>query len=441
MPLRMLRATSPISPGHFRVGRSKTALGSRPVTSLTFRPAVEADLDRLLEIHTSAYPDPREAPERRRNFTANPRGELGALHVVEERGAIVAHAFLFSLRGWFAGGAVPLAGIASVAVAPEARGRGIAAALLTHLHERADAAKASVTMLYAFRQGFYAKHGYASVTPNRRLSFHPASVPPAWRSEPDFTLRAVRADPDAPVADRAAIVSAYARAAARSHGWLARPSALWDRYFANERRIWILATCGPHGKRVSGYVCWSLEQSETHGATRMTVRELVADDDATRRALLGAIGAQRDQVTLVELDVDARDPLDRALLDPDRARFGTPEVEHVLGAVTGGPMVRLVDVARALTTRTYADDGAIDLVIDGRPPLHLAVSGGKAKLSVPRHARAPLAIDRAGLAALLYGGTSASDAARLGWARGEGATIARADALFASPPFFALDAY
>ena len=124
----------------------------------------------------------------------------------------------------------------------------------------------------------------------------------------------------------------------------------------------------------------------------------------------------------------------------ERLRVGERD-EHVLGTVSGGPMVRLVDVARALTVRTYTNDGAIDLVIEGRPPLHLAVVDGKGKLSVPRQARAPLTIDRAPLAAVLFGGLSATDAARLGWAKGDEATLARADALFASPPFFALDAY
>jgi predicted acetyltransferase len=408
---------------------------------LTFRTAVEADLDRLIEIHTSAYPDPRGHAERRRNFAANPRGDLTALHVAQEGDEIVAHGFLFSLRGWFAGGAVGVGAVASLAVAPESRGRGIAAALLTHLHERADASKAAVTMLYAFRQGFYAKHGYASVTPNRRLTLHPAAIPSGWRgeaAEQGVTLRAARASSTSPAADRNAIVSAYARAAARTHGWLVRPTALWERYFTNERRVWLLAT---QGRRVSGYACWSLVQAESHAATRLLVHELVADDDLTRRALLGAVGAQRDQVSEVELEVDARDPIDRALIDADRARSGTGEVEHVLGTLTGGPMVRLVDVARALTARTYANDGAIDLVVEGRPPLHLAVAEGRGKLSVPRQARAPLAIDRAPLAALLFGGLSATDAARLGWARGDEPTLARADALFASPPFFALDAY
>jgi predicted acetyltransferase len=411
----------------------------------TFRTAHEADLDRLVEIHTSAFPDPRGHSERRRNFVANPLGPLGALWVAVEGSEIVAHAFLFELRKWLAGSAIDVAAIASVGVAPEARGRGVAAKFLAHLHAKADARKASVTMLYAFRQGFYAHHGYAPVTPSRLLRIHPASIPTSWRDEAGVTLRAARGG------DRAAIVDAYTRAAHRSHGWLLRPEALWDRSFADERRIWTLAS---RGKRIVGYAAWSLVQAQSHAETRMVVHEIAADDDAVRRVLFGAIGAQRDQVNEVELDVDADDPIDRALVDADRARFGSKTLEHAVGELAAGPMVRLVDVARGIGARRYAEDGAIDVAIDGastlgatrstpdlRPALRIMVARGRAKVSVAERTRSPLVIGRAALGAVLYGGISASDAARLGWARGDASTLARADSLFATPPFYALDSY
>ena len=72
--------------------------------------------------HTAAFPDARGVPARRRNFTANPLGTLDDLHVVVEDGRIVAHAFLFALGVFFGGKVVPTGGIASVGVAPEARG-------------------------------------------------------------------------------------------------------------------------------------------------------------------------------------------------------------------------------------------------------------------------------------------------------------------------------
>jgi hypothetical protein len=82
-------------------------------------------------------------------------------------------------------------------------------------------------------------------------------------------------------------------------------------------------------------------------------------------------------------------------------------------------------------------------VIDDRPALHVAITRGRGKVGVAERARSPLVITRAALGAVLYGGLVPSDAARIGWARGEDATLARADALFATPPFFslALDAF
>jgi predicted acetyltransferase len=401
-------------------------------SALTFRTASDSDLDRLVEIHTSAFPDPRGHSERRRNFIANPLGPLDALWVAIDRGEIVAHAFLFSLRKWLAGSALDVAAIASVGVAPEARGRGVAAKLLLHLHAKADARKASVTMLYAFRQGFYARHGYAPVTSSRLLRIHPASIPSAWRDDVEIAVRGARSG------DRTAIVDAYARAARQSHGWLARPDALWDGAFADERRTWMLAT---RGKRVVGYAAWSLVQPQPHAETRMVVHEVATDDDAARRALFGAIGAQRDQVTEIEVQVDARDPLDRALLDADRARFGTKTLEHAIGEVSAGPMVRLVDVARAVAARRYPSDGVIDIAIDDRPPLRVTIARGRAKASVADRARSPLVIARGALGAVLYGGLSTSDAARIGAAGADASTLARADVLFATPPFYSLDSY
>src|SRR5512140_923029 len=100
-----------------------------PMTDLpdfTLRPAKDEDTERLLEIHASVFPDPRGAEERRRNFHHNALGGLGDLHVVEHEGRLLAHAFLFPLEVWIGGRPVPAGGVASVGVAPEARGRRIA---------------------------------------------------------------------------------------------------------------------------------------------------------------------------------------------------------------------------------------------------------------------------------------------------------------------------
>jgi predicted acetyltransferase len=401
---------------------------------LTFRAAGEADLDRLIDIHRSAFPDPRGAEPRRRNFAANPLGSLADLKVALLGDEPVAHAFLFRLEVWFGGARVKAGAIASVGVAPEARGEGLAAALLDHLHAEAEARGDAITILFPFRQGFYARHGYAPVTPARRMLVHPASVPRAWRAkhESGLVVRAARGD------DTTAMIAAYERAAARATGWLARPEALWQSLLQDERRVWLVAT---RGGAIEGYAAWSLAQAEAHAATRLIVHEVVADRDDVRRALLGQLGAQRDQIAEIAIDVDARDPLDRALLDADRGRFGTQEVEHTLGVLSGGPMVRVVDVARACEARGYAVDGAITVAIDGTAPIHLVVERGTCKIHATAEP-ADIRLDRAAFASILYGALAPSDAVRLGWLTADDpSAVARADALFALPPYFAIDTF
>jgi predicted acetyltransferase len=394
---------------------------------MRFRRATEQDLDRLIEIHTSAFPDPRPYDARARNFTRNILGALDDLRVADDAG-IVAHAFLFPLEASFGGKKVKAGGIASVGVAPEARGRGVAAALLAHLHDESRARGDAIDVLYPFRQAFYARHGYGTTSPMRHLVFAPSAVPHAWSK-----ARVRRME----VRDQAAVANVYERSASRGTGSLARSAMFWAARLLDERRVWLVVESSSGD--VAGYLSWSVEQAESHAKTTMTVHELVANDDVARRALFGAIGAQRDQVVEVRVAVDAGDPVERALVDADRGISGTAEIEHAVGTLASGPMVRIVDLERAVAARGYATDGAASLVIDGRPPVGAQIENGAGRL-VPTGTGPTLTTDSATLAAVLYGALAPSDAARLGLAVVTGGTDAL-DRLFRLPPYFALDPF
>lgn len=414
---------------------------------LRFRAATADDLDRILEVHMTAFPDNRGIEERRRSFLANPFGTLDDMIVAERDGTIVGQAFLFPLGGWFGGRTVRLGAIASLGVAAEARGQGVATALVARLHVASDVRGDALTMLYAFRQRFYAKLGYGTSTSRRRLAIDPASVPSSWRALARARVRRARGD------DKEAILSVYSRAGARTTGWLSRSDSFWDRHLARERRHFLVAS-QPSGA-VSGYVAFELLQDEPHAAVTLSVDEIAADDDTTRLALIGALAAMKDQVAEIELEVDASDPIDHALLDSDGRRFGNVVVEHDLGTSIGGPMVRIEDVPRALEARGYPADGAFDLVVHGGDggdgdrangaseeiAVSIRVEGGRAEVSAARGAAGALRTTRAGLASVLYGGLRASDAVRMGLADADPRTLARADAVFALAPMLPIDAF
>lgn len=402
--------------------------------SLLVRAATTDDLERILAIHTAAYPDERTTLERRRNFEANPLGTLEDLVVVERDGIVIGQAFLFALEAWFGGRAVKTGGIASVAVAPEARGQGVATTLLASLHRASDLRGDALTMLYAFRHRFYVRVGYGTSLSRKRLAIDPASVPRGWCERAKSRIRgANRGDGDA-------IRAAYDRQAPTRTGWLTRPPALWDRHLARERRHFLLASGETQGS-VAGYVAFELEQDEAHAETTMIVDEVVADDPSTRLALLGALGAMRDQVATIELELEDGDPLEVALLDPDARRNGDEEVEHPIGTVAGGPMVRIEDVQRAIEARGYGADGTFDLVMTSGDPsssaaeemaISVRVEGGRATVSAPnRDAREAIRTSRSGLASILYGGLRVGDAVRLGLADADPRITARAEPVLA----------
>ena len=414
---------------------------------LRFRAATADDLERVLEIHLAAFPDERTVEERRRNFTASPFGGYDELVIAERAGEIVGQAFLFPLEGWFGGRAIRMGGIASLAVAPEARGQGVGSALLGHLHVASDVRGDALVMLYAFRQRFYARLGYGASTSRRRLAIDPRAIPESWRALARARVRRARGE------DKDDIRGAYARAAAKASGWLTRTDGFWDRHLARERRQFLVADrAGRDGRSgVAGYVAFELVQDEAHALTTLMVDELAADDDVTRLALLGALAAMRDQVSEIELEVDGSDPIELALVDSDGRRFGTGRVEHELGVVVGGPMVRIEDVPRAIEARGYAADGAFDVVVlagDGEAngagdeiAVSVRVADGLAEVSAARGAAAALRTSRATLASLLYGGLRPSEAVRMGLADADARTLARADLILALPPLAPVDPF
>jgi predicted acetyltransferase len=171
----------------------------------------------------------------------------------------------------------------------------------------------------------------------------------------------------------------------------------------------------------------------------------------TRLALIGSLAALRDQVAEIELEVDAADQLELALIDSDGRRFGTGLVEHDLGMLVGGPMVRIEDVPRAIEARGYSADGSFDIVVHAAEgeangagdeiAVSVAVEGGRAEVSSARGAKASLRTSRGVLASMLYGGLRASDAVRLGLADADARTLARADSILAMAPLAPVDPF
>ena len=412
---------------------------------VTVGPAEEAETERLLAIHLTSFPDARGTEPRKRNFHANARGGFERLVVARRDGLPVGHAFLFDMSAGFGGAMVRLGGIASVGVAQEARGSGVARALVGHLHERSLAEGHALTMLYAFRQGFYARLGYVQAPGQRALSIDPrafASLVGRGIGR-DHQLRMATGD------DLPRLRELYELEAKRHSGWVMRTEASWLRLLADERTTVLVAV----GNGVTrGAIFTSLEQDEPHARTALRVDDILAEDASARAALYAHLYAQRDQISEILLEVPEGDPLELALVDADGHRFGDRDIEHPLGIHGSGPMIRLLDPVRALAARGYPAAAADTFVLEVEGGVggldaeqrRLAVhAGGSTAARVEEtRALADLRLDTRALTAMTFGGWRASQLADLGWVEPLTAgAIERADRLFALAPFFSRDPF
>ncbi len=403
---------------------------------IRIRGARDEDLERLVAIHAAAFPDARSREARRRNFTDNARGGLGDLLVAERDGTLVGHAFLFRMSTWVAGRQVPVGGVASVGVAPEARGRGVARAIMAAIDRELRDRGAPLCLLYPFRHRFYRRLGFGLVSEVRRLRVPAASFPPG---PADVEVVA----PSGPE-DLSALRRCYQRVAARSNGMLGRSDAVWRAMLAVDCRHVVLVP-GPGGEARGYAICQYLTSPDAL-PQELDVMELVADDDAARRALYGFLRAQRDQVPCVRLVVDARDPL-LAVLDEPRGPF--PHAIRALVAVAGevgaGAMLRVVDPAAALRTRGWQADGKLALRIrdEQADDAVLTLDVRRGVPQVDAGGRAPfLRTDAPTFAQIYAGHLRPTDAVKLGFAQADPEAARRADTLFdTGGPFTPMDVF
>jgi predicted acetyltransferase len=240
---------------------------------------------------------------------------------------------VLAFQQWFGGRSLPMGGVASVVVAPEERGLGIAPRLLERALELIAERGETISTLGPATSWVYRKcgwehgglYGVASVRTSELVAL------PAGQS------RERRANPD-DAADRDGIIAAYDRAAPGRPGYLARPPWLWDERLgaAPQRHVYVVE----RDARIEGYVAYT-QSAAVRGYT-VWVDDLTAVDADTERTLwrhLGAHAAQADRVTVAGVPLDAL-----ALMLPEQTI--RPVGQQLW-------MTRIVDAAGAIAQRGY----------------------------------------------------------------------------------------
>jgi GNAT superfamily N-acetyltransferase len=419
------------------------------------------DLDALLDLSCRAFGP--VGPADRERWQADSEAAIGGRQFLAafDGSRLVAAARYDDMAQWWHGRCMPMAGVASVMVAPEDRGRGAGGALMTTLLGLIAERGYPVSVLYPATMAIYRSLGWeiagvqhtvaiparslrSLVPPDPGLGspepagVGPAGVGPAGVGPGSVAAGSVAAGSVGPggVAaelrrcgpeDAGQVLAAIGAVhqALRDSGPNTRDEATVRRWLGDESRFAYLAPDGFLAYR------W------LNGSDEILVERAVAGSAATTRALWAIVASHSSMASTVRGYLGPADPVGWLTREPDVAL-----------ARRRTWMLRLVDAAGAVAGRGFppaAEVRAELRLTDGACPRNdgtwtLEVSGGKGVLAReprpgPATRAAPLAAGARGLAAL-FAGTPVATLRRAGLVSGgDPGNDAALDGAFAATAF------
>lgn len=338
------------------------------MTDVTIAPAAAADTHDVAALWCQAFPGPRTVAERVRMLETGDRyGGLDTVLVARARdGALVGACKIYPMRQRMAGVAMPMMGLAAVAVVPAARRHGVGAHLCQRAMEAARERGDVISTLYPFRVDYYQRLGWGLVGELHDFRFETAALP--------ADAGAVHVRPARGAADGDAIGACYARAIAPATGPIERDARIWGYRLADEE-----VGTGPLGSgsngdpwagddaRADGVVVYDRDGVSGYALVRergqarpregvLEVRELVAESDEAYRGLLGHVARLGDRLPVGRYAARPEERFGDRL--PDPRRHGAPPGRSLYfptARIMRGPMLRILDVPRALALRPYFD--------------------------------------------------------------------------------------
>jgi len=343
------------------------------------------------------------------------RGGLDQVRVAVQGTSVVGGLLLVPMGQWFGGRSVPMTGIAGVGVAAEARGRGVARALMAATVRELAERGVALSTLYPATLPLYRSAGYELAGCRFQVEVPLGRLGVAER---ELEVREIRDS------DFERIRAVYTARARHENGHLDRGDYVWNRVRApraEPARGWLVE----RGGEPEGYVY--LRQKSAGLAYDLALTDLVAVSRGALRRLLAFLGDHHSLGERVIWHASPADPFVTEL--PERG--AEIELSHHW-------MLRVVCPTTALEARGYPQGASagldlevVDELLGSRQRLRLDVSGGVGKVT-PGGSGA-LGLDVRGLASLYSGFASPFALALSGLAEGDDAVLARAASVFALP--------
>jgi predicted acetyltransferase len=384
------------------------------------RTATAEDIDRIFELNMQAYNTPRAMLERRRALFRPDEWLVG-----DEGGRVVATLRGFELPHRFGGGLVNGVAVASVAVAPEARGGGIARALMQELLRRERGAGRAISTLYPATVPLYRRCGYGFSSIYTEWTAPLRAFPRADAARATRALPAVEPFDDAALAD---VAAAYESFAAARNGMPSRDERWWKLRVLDGGDASVHRYLVREGGEVTGWIVYTQASGKDDWRFDLNARDFFWTTEGAARALLSFVSHQRSTGKKLHWTGPPTEPL-ADLFDED-----TPELESAFRS-----MLRLLDVPAAIEARGYPAhvEAEVSIAVDdpqfaeNAGPWRVEVSGGTAKVSATDAADARASVQT--LASVWSSLLRPADAVRTGGLEATPRALDALERIFAGP--------
>ncbi|GAA1578031.1 hypothetical protein GCM10009789_34370 [Kribbella sancticallisti] len=329
---------------------------------------------------------------------------------------VVAAARIWAFEQWWGGRKVPMAGIASVVVSPEYRGRGVGSKLMRGVLARSIEKGLPITALYPATTVIYRHLGYEFGGGRYRFTF-PAADLRSLGGKDVSIRRAGAAD-----AGRLLELVAQSNSAALVNGPLVWAESKVAEWLGDEDNFGYLAD--------DGFVVYNWDDGD------LCVDEIIAGSEATARALWATVGSGSSIATNVKAYVVPNDPVHLLV---DREADKQAQIQRW--------MLRMLDAPAAISGRGFTPGASLEVdleledaeVAGNNGRWHLSVAKGSGALTASTGSGDALRLGARGLAAL-YAGTPLASLRKAGLASG-GSTGADGaiDSAFAGGTSYMLD--
>lgn len=396
---------------------------------ITIRPATPADFDLIAHMMSIGFGLNEQSY--RASLNDHPLYTAKDMIIAELNGQPVGKATAFSTQMWLSGVPLQMGAVAGVITLPEFRGQGIGTVMMQHLLEKMAQTGMAISVLFPGTVSLYQRCGYADAA-----TWHAYSIKPQNLTVYNEASQTRPFQPD----DLAAVRSLYRGSQlSQADGRLTRSNTWWSRLVdpaqldSNDR---IMVYEGDIG--LEGYLKYRLLNDQ------IKVREMFVASDAAYRGLWGHLAAQTT-VQSIDYLAAADDPLWHLMTQPQDSQGGNRgwvfnDVYHATVSV----MLRIIDVAEALTSRFYPHNMMGNRVLKIHDPqlpqnenlINFRIVDGRPDI-IPVDGKAPqIETDIATLSQIFCGFLSPDIARRLGKLEADDDTVAWLSQAMATDPLF-----